>query len=423
MKKPVTVLLVAVTTLLLPVAVLATGDEEAADASSTATVSIWYWGDDLRQHADWYAERTENTVVEIVPVNHGEYYQKWATAFAADGELPDVGALEMTWRQRLINLDAWEQLEQAPYNLNRNEVFGYAVSQTTNDDGEIVAVEMGMTPASMAYKRTLAREYLGADTPDDLEARFPEWSDVLAEGMRLNAATDGDVFMFASPNDLLNMVRAQLDNSIVSRDGVIDESGLQAVLSFMLEAKSHHLYDPQLFEEGYGASFVQDNHIFYANPIWAPDYIIQGNDPDSMGRWGIMDAPGGNFSMGGNALAISSRSEVKVAAWDFIREVFLTEDGAQQVLTVGALVTYKPVYETSLHLFRNPDAYFAGQDVTGKFIEIAGEIAIAPPTRYDASVTAALGRALELLIRNDAGLEEMMAAALEILRSDIQAIG
>ena len=423
MKKTITGMLVAVATLLLPLAVFATGEQEAAEAPSAANVSIWYWGDDLRQHAEWYSARAENVVVDIVPVNHGEYYQKWATAFAADGKLPDVGALEMTWRQRLINLDAWELLEQAPYNLDRDDIFGYAVSQTTNDNGEIVAVEMGMTPASMAYKRNLAGEYFGAEAPEDLEAMFPDWAHVLAEGKRLNEATGGDVYMFASPNDLLNMVRAQLDSTIVSRDGVIDEAGLRAVLSFMLEAKDHDLYDPQLFEEGYGASFVQDNHIFYANPIWAPDYIIKGNDPDSMGRWGIMDAPGGNFSMGGNALAISSGSEAKDAAWDFIREVFLSEEGAQQVLTVGALVVYKPVYETSLDLFSNPDPYFAGQDVTGKFIETAGEIEIPSPTRYDASVTAALGRALELMIRNDAGLDEMMEAALGLLRSDIEAIG
>lgn len=403
-------------------AVEAKGDSSAGKTN----VVVWYWGGDLPVYADWFNENNPNINIEVVPIPGEEYFQKIATAIATGGDLPDIVAFEASFRQQIINLaGAYEDLEAAPYNLNRDELFDYTLSQIVNDKGVLVSTEMGMTPASLAYKRDMTDEYFGVSTPEELAAMFPTWDSMMAKGRELNASTNGEVFMFADPEDILNIIKLQQDATIVNRAGEIDEAILENILSTMLDAKGNQLYDPQIYTDGTAknATFAQSNHIFYANPVWAPQYIIKPNDPDSEARWGMMDTPDGNYSMGGCSLGISSSSEVKEEAWAFIKEVFVSEDGAKLLAgTTGALSVWEPVHESEPEVFSAKDDFFAGQDITAKFVEIAREMSIPQQTKYDSSVSAALAFALEVMIYEDADLETMKAEAMAILEQDISLI-
>jgi len=404
--------------------------EEKSDEVKTSdgkkNVVIWYWGGDLPAYAEWFNENNPDINIEVVPTPHEEYYQKIATAIATGGDLPDIVAFESSFRQRLINLDgAWEDLEAEPYNLDKEKLFDYTLTQIVNNEGVLVSVEMGMTPACIAYKRDMTKEYFGVDSPEELSKMFPTWESMMKNGKDLNESTNGEVFMFADVEDILNIVKLQQGENIVNRDGEINEAVLSNVLSTMLEAKQNLMFDPQIYTDGTAknASFSQSNHIFYANPVWGPEYIIKANDPDSNGRWGIMDTPDGNYSMGGCSLGISSKSEVKEEAWEFIKTCFLSVDGAKHLVsTTGALAAWEPVYEQEAEYFSNQDEYFGGQDITTKFIEIAKEITVSEQTKYDSSVSVALGHAMEMMIYDDADLNTMMEEAISLLEEDISVI-
>lgn len=391
-----------------------------------ANVVIWYWGGDLPVYAEWFNENNPNITIEVVPTPHDEYYQKIATSIATGGDLPDIVAFEASFRQQIINLEgAWEDLEKEPYLLNRDELFDYTLSQIVTDSGTLVSTEMGMTPACVAYKRDMTKEFFGVETPEELAVMFPTWESMLEKSKALNDSTNGEVFMFADANDILNMVRSQQKSPIVNKAGDIDEGLLENVLSLMLKSKENLMYDPKIYTDGNAknATFSQDYHIFYANPVWGPEYIIKPNDPDSNERWGMMDAPGGNFSMGGCSLGITSTSEVKEAAWAFIKTCFVSVEGAKHLAnTTGALSVWKPVYDIEPEVFKVEDPYFGGQDITSKFIDIARHITVNEQTKYDSSLNAALAYAMELMIYEDADLDTMKAETIKLLKDDIAVI-
>lgn len=403
-----------------------TGNSTKKASKGKTNVVVWYWGGDLPAYADWFNENNSDISIEVVPIPHADYYQKIATAIATGGNMPDIVAFESSFRQQIINLEgAWEDLEKEPYNLNRDELLDYTLNQIVTDDGVLVSTEMGMTPACVAYKRDMTKEYFKVETPEELSDMFPTWDSMMEKSKELNDSTNGEVFMFADADDILNILKSQQKASIVNRDGEIDENIFENVLSTMLKAKENLMYDPKIYTDGTAknATYAQSNHIFYPSPVWDPENTIKPNDPDSNGRWGMMDAPGGNFSMGGCSLGISSKSKVKEAAWEFIKTCFLSAEGAKHLVgATGVLSVWEPIYETDPEIFKLEDPYFGGQDITSKFINIAHNISVNEQTKYDSSVNAALAFAMELMIYEDADLETMKDEAIKLLNDDISVI-
>lgn len=131
------------------------------------------------------------------------------------------------------------------------------------------------------------------------------------------------------------------------------------------------------------ASFGQDKYIFAGCAIWTPQYVIQPNDPNGKGNWGLMRAPGGNFSWGGTTLGISKQCKHKAAAWEFVNFATLSVDGAKAAHEVGFLTSYKAAYKDP-EFASIKNEWFGGQDIGKYWInEVAPNIKIRPMTKYD----------------------------------------
>ncbi len=86
--------------------------------------------------------------------------------------MPDVILAEKSFRGAAFRLDILDDLEGAPYNLDRSLTFENILPSLMNEAGQIVGLETGIAASNLAYRRDLAEQYLGTGDPEELSAMF-----------------------------------------------------------------------------------------------------------------------------------------------------------------------------------------------------------------------------------------------------------
>ena len=384
-------------------------------------VLIWYWGEEIDQYAQWYTtEINPNVEFKIVHVLANEYYQKWIQTYLSGGRLPDIGVLESSYRELLLNTKgAWENLEEAPYGVDKRDLYDYTIAKTSNDNKELVSIEMGLTPACLGYKTDISEKYLGIKEPEELEQLLPTWERLLEVGQEINQKSNGEVFLFSKIEDLITIIKSQQQAIIVDTKGTIDDTVLSNVVTAVKDVYDHQIINPKLFNDSDAihASIAGEDTLFYVAPIWAPDYIIKPSDPYGGERWRLMNIPGGNVSIGGTSVAISTTSEVKAEAFDFIQQVFLTQQGAKVMTTAGALSACQAAYTLDNKvMLTNPEPYFGHQNISDKYIQAAQHLPNLPVTKYSQLEDQAIKKGVEAYLMQNVSLNEM----IEIVKIELQ---
>lgn len=114
----------------------------------TGTVVIWDWdGGTQQKYVDKFNEVYPNVTVEVQDVAWDDYMTKLQTSYVSGMELPDIILGEMAWRGTLFEMNICENLEEAPYNLDRSEMVPSSVPLVSDQNGKILGVEMQVTPA------------------------------------------------------------------------------------------------------------------------------------------------------------------------------------------------------------------------------------------------------------------------------------
>ena len=80
-----------------------------------------------------------------------------------------------------IFLDIWEDITKEPYNFDTSQVMDYLIPLETSESGIYVGPECPSV-AGLAYKRELAKEFLGTDDPKELEKMLSDWDSFIEKG-------------------------------------------------------------------------------------------------------------------------------------------------------------------------------------------------------------------------------------------------
>ncbi len=338
----------------------------ASQASSVtpSKINIWCW-DKSDSRAEMHSKFTEETgiTVEVTAVQSKDMTQKLQTTLASDGEMPDIAWLEATFRGKLLSLNIWEDISKAPYNFDKANVLDYLIPLETSEDGQYVGPECPSV-AGLAYKRELAKQYLGTDDPKELEKMIPDWDSVIKVGKDVMAKSQGKVFMFSSLGAVGNMLKGQSTEPFIEGDKLNLNTSMKPILERLIELKKSGMVDVLDFDSPEeGASYAGNEHIFYPCANWSVEFTIKSNDKDGKNRWGFMLPPGGPFPWGGTVMGVPQKAVNKEAAVEYIKYFFGSEKGASlQRDFKGNFSPFKPLYENA-GFYSAKDEYFAGQDV------------------------------------------------------------
>ncbi|MDU0332305.1 extracellular solute-binding protein [Paenibacillus sp. 3LSP] len=280
-------------------------------------IVVWDWDEAfLTTMVPEFNKVFPNVKVKYTVVNNNDYMQKLQSGIASGSEVPDVILGEMNFRGQLFDLDVLDNLEQAPYHFSKDQLLDYLPPLLSNTKGELVGVDQSITPAGLGYRRDLAKEYLGTDDPNELSTLLPDWNAFIQKGIEVKEKSGGAVTMIASFDDAYRVLKGQTEQPYINGSTIELTERMKVPFEKLFAMRDAGILGKyEGYTPGWNASFAKGDNIFYPMAPWSPKWNVQANDPDGIGRWGLMAAPEGGFTYGGTSVSVYKNSKNKEAAW------------------------------------------------------------------------------------------------------------
>ena len=296
------------------------------------TLTMWGWDTDYYQTVTQAFQKIyPNVRFEYTSVENKDMPKKYETALIVGGELPDIAWSVIDSRGEVFEFDMWEPLEQEPYNFRLSEVYEYLHPHMINSKGNVCGIEQSLSPAGLAYRRDLAKKYLGTDDPEELEKMMPTWEAFIQKGKEVYEKSNGEVYMWFSLEDIRQFTQEQSDMAWVNDGKINVENVFGRSLSLVTRFRDEHISDNLItWTPAWNEALREDRHIFTACATWSVKSSIESSDPQqkNLGRWGLMSAPEGNANWGGTSMGITKTCKDKRLAWEFLKFATLSTEGA-----------------------------------------------------------------------------------------------
>ncbi|MBQ3705662.1 MAG: extracellular solute-binding protein [Clostridia bacterium] len=388
-------------------------------------VVLWTWASgqfDAVQKGYFATHPDADWEFEEVIIDADDYLTKLQQGYASGGDMPDLLMGEIGWRASSFALGIWDNLEAEPYNFDRSTVLDYVPSVTSDAEGHVVGIENSQNPAFMAYKRDLAREYLGTDDPKELEAMFQTYDDYLTVGAQVYEKSNGTVTLFPGLGDVMTMMWMQRrDQCNMNADGDIEVSGkVKPILEYLQKARDAHIAgNLTIWSTQWYANYGQQNNILFPSASWSVTFQIEPNDPEgcAAGNWGGFSPAGGGYGWGGTCYGIYKNSEVKDEAWDFIKWCLLSVEGAQYMKGASFFTTLKEAYDDPAYTEGTRESFGDQQIYHFMMEDIASEIPSATISIYDSLVVDSMNMITEMMTADESLSAD---AAYDYFMEDLQ---
>ena len=392
------------------------------------TINMWSFTDEFKssKFIEKFNEVYPNIEVKltVIPTDNNAYSTKLSSVLASGSGVPDVFTSEVANVNKYVNTDYYENLSQAPYNAEEigKTQAQYVVDLGRNaEDKSIRALSWQATPGGLFYKRSLAKQYLGTDDPDEISKKFSSWDSLIATGKELNEKSGGTVkllpnysegFIIAAGSRSHGWVE---DNKLVIDDKMMEfVDNAKKIRDAGIDAKFNTWSAP--WSASMAGAVDGTNVLTYALPTWGLPYVIAGNAKDTSGDWGLAKAPAAYYN-GGTWLGIYSKSEKKELAWQFVKFFNSKEFQTWDMKTNGDFSSMTDVSKQFATTDDGKNAFCAGQNLAKTYSEIIPSITGKLVTKYDETINSKFQADLDLYVTGEKTKEEF----LQQFKADIKA--
>ena len=340
-------------------------EETAAAPENTNTESvgtsgeklvIWTLAKDLQTFAEKYVE-DHDVQIETVVIEPADYVTKVQTALNGGQTTPDIIVGEPQMLEDFYDAGYFEDLNQAPYNAQdyADQIVDYVWEVGQDADGIQRAISYQITPAGIYYRRDIAETVFGTDDPEEVGKLFADYPTILDTAQKLKDngyrifASDAEMGYFSGDtawvvDGKLNLDQARLDymdlvvdlyqNDLTAYANQWSTPWYQAmagevpILTAAVQSyadDSVNVWDAEAFAEA--TKDLDTTQVFaFGLPSWGV-LTLRDNVGETSGKWGVCSGPAYGFG-GGTFIGISTMSEHKDLAWDFLKWVTLDENTA-----------------------------------------------------------------------------------------------
>jgi cellobiose transport system substrate-binding protein len=230
--------------------------------------------------------------------------------------------------------------------------------QSLAPNGAQIGLGTDVGSLAICYRRDLFRK---AGLPSGRAAvskLWPTWQQFIATGKRFQKHAPKGVRFFDSGSNVYNAIIGQLNPAYYTKGGkTIVGSNPKVKAAWTLTMKAI------LARESAGlAAFSNDWNTGYKNgtfatvtcPAWMMGYI-QGQAPNTAGKWDIAAVPGGGGNWGGSFLTVPKQSSHTKEAYDLAK--FLTSPASEAYIFkhTGNLPSQPALYKLkAVTTFKNP---------------------------------------------------------------------
>ncbi|WP_099469245.1 ABC transporter substrate-binding protein [Konateibacter massiliensis] len=411
---------------------------EASGDASTSTgdekLVVWTLAADLEQFAKKYMESNPNVNIETVVIAPADYPTKVQTALLSGESEPDIIVGEPQMLEDMYDAGFFEDLNQAPYNAQdyADKIVDYVWEVGQDSEGIQRAISYQITPAGMYYRRDIAKNVFGTDAPEEVGKLFKDYETILTTAQALKDAgyrifaSDVEVSFFAGDSawvidNTLNVDQARHDymdlcvslyqNDLTAYANQWSTPWYQAmsgkipILSADIQSYSDdsvNVWDAEAFAEA--TADMDTTEVFaYGLPSWGV-LTMRDNAGETSGLWGVCTGPSYGFS-GGTYIGISSSSERKDLAWDFLKFCTLDEETSNWWIEASQGDTVSLISVLEAHAEDANDIY-GGQQLYKFWSEQAKGIDYSKVTRYDKSIGDAWNNAISAIKTGEKSKED-----------------
>ena len=384
------------------------GDTQAAGGEKLV---VWTLAKDLEQFAGHYMESHPDVNIETVVIEPANYVTKVQTALNGGQKEPDIIVGEPQMLEDFYDAGYFEDLNQAPYNAQdyADQIVDYVWEVGQDADGIQRAISYQITPAGIYYRRDIAQTVFGTDDPVEIGKLFADYPTILETAQTLKGsgyrifASDAEISYFSGDSawvidGVLNVDQGRYDYqdlciSLYQEDLTAYANqwstpwyqamaGEVPILSADIQNyadDSVDVWDAEQFAEA--TAGMDTTEVFaFGLPSWGV-LTMRDNVQETSGKWGVCAGPAYGFG-GGTFIGISSQSERKELAWDFLKFCTLDEETANWWIEVseGDTVSLIPVLEAHAE---DQNSVYGGQQLYKFWLEQAQGIDYSKVTRYD----------------------------------------
>ncbi|MHC1547291.1 ABC transporter substrate-binding protein [Phyllobacterium sp. K27] len=353
------------------------GFSTAPALAQSGNISVWAWNvaaSSLKLILKDFNEKFPDIKVDVQDLGNDQVFDKTLAACAAGGAgLPDIVQIENFEAEIIWNRfpDCFSNLKDLGYTAEIQAKFP-EFKRTELEIGDVAyAMPWDSGPVAVFYRRDFY-EKAGVD-PTSIKS----WDDFIAAGKKVAAANPGVAMAqadFNGDSEWFRMLSNEQSCGYFSTDGqsiTINQPACVAALEKLKEMKSAGTLTAGNWNEKVQSSTAGT----VASQLYGGWYegSIRSNSPKLEGKWGVYPMPSLTAdgphaaNLGGSALAISSASENKEAAWAYLNYALGTNEGQIAMLKGYGLVP-SLLNAADDPFISEPQPYWGGQAIWSEIL-------------------------------------------------------
>lgn len=411
-------------------------DDAAAETTEVAedtgkTLNIEVWNEEFKSRiTDHYPdyEKVDDTTGKIgdvtvnwiiTPSDDNAYQNNLDSvltenANAAEDKKVDIFLVEADYAQKYVSKEADVAMTMADLGITDSDLskqYAYTQDIVKDEDGNMRASSWQACSAGLIYNREVAKEVLGADDPETVQAAVSDWSKYEETAKKMKdagyrmAATVNDTYRVYSNNvskPWVDGTKVQLDDNIKAW---VDNSKAE------VDAGETATYD--LWGDDWAKGFWPDGKVFcYFGPAWFFNFSMKSEDAASIaanGGWGFCVGPQ-SFYWGGTWICAAKGTDNPNLVKDIILTM-TTDDAVMKEIAQkdSDCVNNKDVLKELAGSDEGNLAILGGQNPYQQLADGAEKVDMSNTTIYDQGCTEEFQTAMKNYFDGNASYEEALA--------------
>lgn len=366
---------------------------------------------------------TDGTKIEWVTTpNEGNQYQE-----KLDTDLKAQAGSETKIDMFLIEADYALKYVNGPYVKPVKELgltdddladqYAYTKGVVTDANGDLEGVSWQATPGLFAYRRDIAKEVLGTDDPDEVQAMLSDWTkfDEVAAKMK-----EKGYCMLSGYDDSFRVFSNNVKNTWVNADKeiVIDDNLMAWVDQTKTYTDNGYNNKTSLWSPEWGKDQSAEGKVFgFFYSTWGIDFTLSGNAGEALfGQYAVCEGPQAYY-WGGTWMCAADGTDNEAQVLD-IMKVMTCDQATLTAITDGTqdyTNTVKGMEEKANSDFKSD--FLGGQNHIALFSKSAPNIDVSNMGPYDQGLNESFQEAMKDYfngtVDKDTALSNFYKAAIE----------
>lgn len=285
------------------------------------TLSVWTFGaTGLEDSMEAWAEETGNTI-EFKVGEFDPHHEQLLTALAS-GAVPDVALVESGYSSLFKpSADYFTDLRDLGADDLEGDFLDWRWAQGVSDSGSVFGLPTDVGGLAVAYRADLFEAAGLPSDPAGVEGLWSSWEEFVQVGEQYTATT-GEPFL-DDAGVFFQTIYNQGEEKFYSADGseLIYDTNPQIEKAWDLATSAKGISaNLSAFSPEWNTAMANGDYAVQIAPAWMLNYI-QGQAPDTTGKWNVVTLPEGGGNWGGSQMTIPKEAKNPALAYDMLKTI------------------------------------------------------------------------------------------------------